>query len=347
MSGNGNPILITGVAGFIGANLTKKLIENNQFVVGIDNLNQFQEGDIKKNRLDMLHDINKKKNGSFIFHLISLENAKEINSLFEKYKPKIVINLAAQAGVRYSIKNPALYVQSNLVGFSNILESCRNYEVEHFLYASSSSVYGGNTKLPYKESDNVNHPVSLYAATKKSNEMVAHSYSHLYNIPTTGMRFFTVYGPWGRTDMAPIIFSKAIVSGQKIKLFNYGKMRRDFTYIDDVVCAIIRCIKKIPKKNSSFDCNKPNPSISFAPFKVLNIGNSKSVELFYFIKILEKYLGKKANISLEPIQMGDVVETCADIKELKDWIDFEPQITIEDGLNKFTDWFKNFYLKNI
>ena len=347
MSENGIPIFITGVAGFIGANLTKKLIENNQFVVGIDNLNKYQEGDLKKNRLNMLQDINNKKNGNFIFHRISIENSKEIISLFEKYKPKIVINLAAQAGVRSSRENTDLYIKSNLLGFSNIIESCRKYGVEHFLYASSSSVYGGNTKLPYKESQTVSHPKSLYAATKKSNELLAHSYSHLYNLPTTGLRFFTVYGPWGRPDMAPIIFSKAIVSGEKIKLFNYGKMKRDFTYIDDVVNAIIKCIKKIPQKNNSFDTNNPNPSISFAPFKVLNIGNNKSIELFHFIEILENYLGKKANISLEPIQKGDVIETWADIEELKHWIDFEPQVSIEEGLNEFTNWFKSIYLKKI
>ena len=344
MSGNGNPILITGVAGFIGANLTKKLIENNQFVVGIDNLNQFQEGDIKKNRLDMLHDINKKKNGSFIFHLISLENAKDINSLFEKYKPKIVINLAAQAGVRYSLIDPHQYVKSNLVGFHNIMFLSKKYDVKNFIYASSSSVYGGNTNMPFNESQSVDHPVSFYAATKKCNEIMAHSYSHIYDLPTTGLRFFTVYGPWGRPDMAPMIFTKAILSGDEINIFNNGEMMRDFTYIDDVVDEIVGCIYKSAESSEIFDRKKPDPSISFAKHKIFNVGNGNPIKLMQFIELLELSIGKSAKKIFKPMQTGDVMATSANINNLHDWIGYEPKVNLVEGIEKFVRWYKKYFV---
>ena len=338
------PILITGAAGFIGSFLSRKLIKENKFVIGVDNLNDYYDINLKKNRLNELVFSQPLAKNNFKFCEISIANQLDLISVFKKYKPKIVVNLAAQAGVRYSITNPNSYINSNLVGFANILEACRNFKIKHLIYASSSSVYGGNTSLPFSEKHPVNHPVSLYAATKKSNELLAHSYSHLYDIPTTGLRFFTVYGPWGRPDMAPLIFANLISKNKQIRVFNYGNMQRDFTYIDDVVKAIFECINKIPIKDLSFDTTNPDPSTSFAASKILNIGNNKPVELLYFIELIEKNLGKKAIKNLEPLQDGDVISTCANISEAEKWINFSPETTIEEGTKKFIDWFKKYYL---
>ena len=335
------PILITGVAGFIGSALAKKLLSLNFSVVGIDNLNNYYSVDFKKERLNSIH--NKDENNKFAFHEISIADKTNLNFIFNQIKPKIVINLAAQAGVRYSISNPEKYVESNLVGFANVLEASRNNEIENLIFASSSSVYGGNTLLPFSESQSVNHPISLYAATKKSNELMAHAYSHLYNLSTTGLRFFTVYGPWGRPDMAPFIFSKSILDGTPIDVFNYGKMTRDFTYIDDVVEAIISCCKKPSTKDSSFDTKNPKPFSSFAPFRIFNVGNNNSIALMDFIKLLEKNLGKKAIINYKSLQDGDVISTYADLKNIKDWIGYEPSTSVEDGIEKFSKWFKEYF----
>ena len=334
-------ILITGVAGFIGSFLAKKLLSENYLVIGIDDMNNYYDVKLKQDRMDEL--VIKNSQDNFKFHKLSINNNDEINSIFRKYNPNFVVNLAAQAGVRYSITNPHSYIQSNLVGFSNILEACRNFNVEHLIYASSSSVYGGNTCLPFTESQAVNHPVSLYAATKKANELMAHSYSHLYQLPSTGLRLFTVYGPWGRPDMAPMIFAKSISSGKPIKVFNYGRMSRDFTYIDDVIDAISKIIMKIPSKDVNFDTALPNPSTSFAPSRIFNIGNNKPVELLTFIDLIEKNLGKKALKNFEPLQSGDVISTFSDIDNVRKWIDFNPVISIDVGVEKFIRWFKSYY----
>ncbi len=341
--GNKKRILITGVAGFIGSFLAKKLLEEEEFlIIGIDNMNDYYDINLKLDRLNQLIKLNSKKK-NFIFSEISINDQNKLFSIFKKFQPNYVVNLAAQAGVRYSITNPAAYIQSNLVGFSNILEACRKFQIEHLLYASSSSVYGGNTSLPFSEDQSVNHPVSLYAATKKSNELMAHSYSHLYALPSTGLRLFTVYGPWGRPDMAPMIFANAISSEKTIKVFNYGNMSRDFTYIDDVVDALIKCIKKIPKKDNSFDPKNPNPSSSFAPARVFNIGNNKPTEILYFIELIEKNLGKKALMKFEPLQSGDVISTYANVEKIKKWINFVPSTSIEEGIKKFINWFNGYY----
>ena len=335
-------VLITGAAGFIGASLTKKLIINGDKVIGVDNLCPYYDVYLKKQRLKQIDELSS-KDSNWYFHKNSLEDYDSLFRVFEKHKPDIVINLAAQAGVRYSLKNPKSYIQSNLVGFGNILELVKSFSVQNFIYASSSSVYGGNTKLPYKESDPVNHPISLYAATKRSNEVIAHSYSHIYGIPATGLRFFTVYGPLGRPDMAPMIFAKSILDSEPIKVFNHGKMSRDFTYIDDVVESIFRCTFKQAISNNMFDTNDPDPATSKAPHMILNIGNSKSVELLKFIDILEENLGKKAIKEFHPIQEGDVLNTFADNSSLQNWINFSPTISIEVGLRKFANWYRDYY----
>ena len=336
-------ILITGAAGFIGAAVTKKLIMNGNTVVGIDNMNKYYDLNLKKSRLKDLNLLSKKYKGNFIFKKIDLIERKKINKLFKKYNPNIVINLAAQAGVRYSLINPNSYIQSNILGFSNVLDACVENKVENIIYASSSSVYGGNMKLPYYEDDSVNHPVSLYAATKRSNELIAHSYSSNYGIPATGLRFFTVYGPFGRPDMAPMIFTKSILNDEHIEVYNFGKMRRDFTYIDDVVESIFRCCFKPATPDNGFDAFNPYASSSFAPHRIFNIGNSKPVELMKFIQLLEDKIGKKALINFKPLQIGDVKETFADVNKLRDWINFSPDISIEDGINNFVDWYLDFY----
>ena len=336
--------LVTGAAGFIGFHLANRLIKEGERVIGIDNVNDYYDPSLKNARLKFLKSLREE---SFSFEKINLEDKELVLNIFENYKPDNVVNLAAQAGVRYSLENPDAYLNSNLVGFLNILEACRNHDIKHLVYASSSSVYGGNTKMPFSELDNVDHPVSLYAASKKANELMAHSYSHLFDIPSTGLRFFTVYGPWGRPDMALFLFTKSIIEGKPIKIFNNGEMIRDFTYIDDIIESIYRVIKKPPLKNHSFNKYNPNASISWAPYKIFNIGNSNPTPLMIFIKALEKYLGKEAKKTYLPLQAGDVPATFADTKLLEEWIDFKPSTSVEEGISKFVDWYKGFYKVNI
>jgi UDP-glucuronate 4-epimerase len=332
-------ILITGAAGFIGFHLSKYLLETKEYkVIGIDNINDYYSTKLKEDRLEIL-----KKYENFDFYKIDLKEKEKIDELFEKEKFDYVVNLAAQAGVRYSITNPYAYVDSNLIGFVNILEACRNNPVKHLLYASSSSVYGGNKIVPFSTDHNVDHPVSLYAATKKSNELMAHAYSHLYKIPTTGLRFFTVYGPWGRPDMAYFSFTKNIMEGKPIKVFNHGKMERDFTYIDDIVEAMYKLINKIPKENKDWDEKKDSISESFAPYKIYNIGNNSPVPLMEFINILEEKIGKKAEKIYLDMQPGDVLRTYADTSDLEKEINFKPSTKLADGLERFVEWYKEYY----
>ena len=335
-------ILITGAAGFIGYHLCIRLLRENYFIIGIDNLNDYYDVNLKKSRLKNLS-ISKQAKDNFLFKKLSIDNHKELSNLFSKTKPNIVVNLAAQAGVRYSITNPSNYIESNIKGFHNILDCCNKYDIEHLIYASSSSVYGGNIKLPYSENDPVDHPVSLYAATKKCNELLAHSYSHIYNIPITGLRLFTVYGPWGRPDMAPMIFTKAILNNEEIKIFNHGNLSRDFTYIDDVIEIISRIIKKPATIDKQFNKFYPSPASSWCPHRVFNIGNNKSLDIMDFIKILEKQLGIKAIKRFEKMQKGDVKNTFADTKLIYDWVGFSPNTSIEKGINKFLNWYKKYY----
>lgn len=330
-------VLVTGAAGFIGFHLSKKLLEKNYTVIGIDNINDYYSPSLKEDRLRLL-----KQYSNFSFFKINLREKEKVDNIFNNFKFDYVIHLAAQAGVRYSLENPYAYIDSNIIGFMNILEACRFNPVKHLLYASSSSVYGGNKTVPFSTNHNVDHPVSLYAATKKSNELMAHTYSHLYNIPTTGLRFFTVYGPWGRPDMAYFSFAKNIIEGKPIKVFNYGKMKRDFTYIDDIVEGVVRLIPLVPKSNENWD-NK-DISSSFAPYKIYNIGNNHPVELEKFIAILEEKIGKRAMKEYLSMQSGDVERTYADIGDLEKNINFKPSTSIEDGLELFVDWFKNYYL---
>ncbi len=333
--------LVTGAAGFIGAALVKKLIKNGKNVIGVDNLNDYYDVKLKKARLSEIESIS--KGNQWLFHKLSIENKDDLSKLFEEARPKVVINLAAQAGVRYSLENPSAYIQSNLVGFGNILESCRICAVENLIYASSSSVYGGNKLLPFSEKQPVNHPISLYAASKKANELMAHTYSHLFNIPATGLRFFTVYGPWGRPDMAPMIFAKAILSGKPIKIFNHGKMQRDFTYIDDIIEAIYRCCLKPATINNDFDALNPDPGTANAPHRIFNLGNSKPIDLMDFILLLESILGQKAIKEFESLQPGDVISTASDNSAIKEWIDFAPKTVLQVGVQNFADWYKSFY----
>ena len=331
-------LLITGAAGFIGFHLSQKLLEEEYQVIGIDNLNNYYDPGLKNARLEILGNHN-----NFCFHKVDLKDKAEVDSVFETYKPTHVINLAAQAGVRYSIENPYAYVDSNLIGFMNILEACRNYPVKHLIYASSSSVYGGNKVAPFSTNHNVDHPVSLYAATKKSNELMAHTYSHLYGIPTTGLRFFTVYGPWGRPDMAYFSFTRDIIAGKPIKVFNHGKMERDFTYIDDIIEGILRLIDKIPAANKNWDETKDDISTSFAPYKIYNIGNNQPVSLMRFINILEEKIGKVAEKIYMDMQPGDVLRTYADVSDLEKDIGFKPSTSLEQGLSEFVRWYKDYY----
>jgi len=331
-------VLITGSSGFIGFHLSTLLVEKGYQVIGIDNFNTYYDIKLKEDRLSLIQKYN-----NFKFYKVDLKDKQSIDNLFSNHKPDYVINLAAQVGVRYSIENPYAYADSNLIGFINILEACRNYPVKHLLYASSSSVYGGNKVAPFSTNHNVDHPVSLYAATKKSNELMAHTYSHLYGIPTTGLRFFTVYGPWGRPDMAYFSFTKDIIEGNPIKVFNYGKMERDFTYIDDIVEGIYKLIPLTPKANKEWDETKDDLSSSFAPYKIYNIGNNQPVQLEKFISVLEEKLGKKAVKKYMGMQPGDVVRTYADVSDLEKDIDFKPSTNIEDGLGKFVDWYREYY----
>ena len=335
-----NIILVTGAAGFIGFHLCYVLLKKGFKVVGIDNLNSYYDVKLKLSRLEKIQNYDKEQ---WSFFKGNLEDLNFLNDIFDKFDIKIVINLAAQAGVRYSLKNPHKYINSNIVGFTNILECCRKYSILNLIYASSSSVYGGNKQYPFSEKDSVDHPVSLYAATKKSNELLAHTYSHLYKIPTTGLRLFTVYGPWGRPDMAPMLFAKAIINEEPIKIFNNGLMIRDFTYIDDVIEIIIKLIDKPSKPDANFDFNNPDPSTSWAPSKIFNIGRGNPLNLMDFISLLEENLGKKAIKEFLPIQPGDVEKTAANTNEIIKYINYIPKINVKDGIEKFVLWYKSFY----
>ena len=331
-------VLITGTAGFIGFHLAKRLLDKSIYVLGLDNLNDYYDINLKETRLNILN-----KYHNFHFHNVDLKDKPALDNVFETFRPTHIINLAAQAGVRYSIDNPYAYLDSNLTGFLNVLESCRKYPVKHLVYASSSSVYGGNKVAPFSTNHNVDHPVSLYAATKKSNELMAHAYSHLYGIPTTGLRFFTVYGPYGRPDMAYFSFTKDIIEGKPIKVFNHGKMERDFTYIDDIVEGIVKLLDKAPVTKPSWDESQDSISTSFAPYKIYNIGNNNPVPLMRFINALESALGKEAEKVYMDMQAGDVLRTFADVSDLELEIGFKPSTTIEEGLKKFVDWYLSYY----
>jgi len=331
-------ILVTGVAGFIGMHSAKKLLDDGHEIIGIDNLNDYYDVTLKENRLKTLEGYK-----NFKFLKLDIKDQKDVLNLFKKELPQRVLHLAAQAGVRYSIENPYVYIDSNIQGFINILEGCRATKTEHLVFASSSSVYGGNEKVPFSEHDNVDHPVSLYAATKKANELMAHTYSHLYQIPTTGLRFFTVYGPWGRPDMSPMLFTKAILANEPIQIFNHGDMMRDFTYIDDVIASVNETLFKTATPNSNFDAKHPDPATSDAPYRIFNIGNSHPVPLMHFIETIENALGKKAIKQMIDMQAGDVKVTSADTSELNKWVNFKPNTSIEEGVKRFVDWYKNYY----
>ncbi len=336
-------ILVTGIAGFIGFHLCKRLISKGYKIIGIDNLNDYYDTNLKKNRIKKLHKISANKLNSFEMNISNLENIDEIEEIFRKHSPNIVINLAAQAGVRYSVKNPIAYINSNILGFLNILENCKKAKVEHLIYASSSSVYGGNKKIPFSENDPVDHPVSLYASTKRSNELMAHNYSHLFDLPTTGLRFFTVYGPWGRPDMAPMIFTKSIFSKKPINIFNYGNMSRDFTFVDDTVEYIYRLLDKPPQYNKSTNQNNYPLNESWAPFRVLNVGNGKPLRLMNFINLLESEIGISAEKLFIDMQKEDVKETAADITKIVNLTGYKPKTLLVDGIKEFINWYKNYY----
>jgi len=331
-------VLVTGSAGFIGSSLSLKLIDKGYEVIGVDCINDYYDPLLKIARLD--RHIN---HPNYVHEKVNIEDRNKINTVFEKYKPDRVVNLAAQAGVRYSIENPNAYVDTNLVGFANILEGCRNHNVEHLVYASSSSVYGSNTSMPFSIHDNVNHPLSLYAATKKANELMAHTYSNLYGLPTTGLRFFTVYGPWGRPDMALFKFTKSILAGEPIDVFNYGHHKRDFTYIDDIVTGVYKVINKIAAPNNDWDSDKPDSGSSSSPWRLYNIGNNSPVELMDYIKALENSIGIEAIKNLLPLQDGDVPDTYANVDDLIRDFDYKPSMDINEGINNFVTWYRDFY----
>ena len=334
-------VLVTGAAGFIGAALSCRLLQRGDRVVGLDNLNNYYDPSLKQARLRQIEAI--ALEGTWRFERLALEDSDALMALFAEEKPSVVVNFAAQAGVRYSLENPAAYIQSNLVGFGHLLEGCRHYGTANLVYASSSSVYGGNRNLPFHEQQPVNHPVSLYAASKKANELMAHTYSHLYGLPATGLRFFTVYGPWGRPDMAPMLFARAILAGEPIKVFNYGQMQRDFTYIDDIIEGVMRCCDKPATVNADFDPLQPDPATAAAPHRVFNIGNSQPIELLRFIEVMEESLGREAIKDFQSMQPGDVVATAADTQALEDWVDFKPSTSIEIGVEKFAYWYQSFF----
>lgn len=331
-------VLVTGAAGFIGSTLSHKLLDRGDEVIGLDNLNDYYDVSLKEARLQRLQD-----RDGFKFIKASLEDRDTMEALFKNDQPQRVVNLAAQAGVRYSIENPRAYVDANIVGFMNILEGCRHHNVEHLVFASTSSVYGANTNMPFSVHDNVDHPVSFYAATKKANELMAHTYSHLYNMPATGLRFFTVYGPWGRPDMALFLFTKAILEGKPINVFNYGNHRRDFTYIDDIVEGVIRTLDKVAAPNADWSGDKPDPATSKAPYRLYNIGSNSPVELLRYIEVLETCLGKKAEKNLLPLQPGDVPDTYADVDALVEDVDYRPGTPVEEGVKNFVEWYRDFY----
>lgn len=338
MRSSAHPVLITGCAGFIGYHLSLRLLREGRTVVGLDNMNPYYDISLKQARLNRLQAFE-----SFRLYPISLEDRSAVEDLFRKNEFSVVVNLAAQAGVRYSITNPHSYVDSNLTGFIHILEGCRHHKVDHLVFASSSSVYGANTRMPFSVHHNVDHPVSLYAATKKANELMAHTYAHLYGLPSTGLRFFTVYGPWGRPDMALFLFTKAILAGEPIQVFNHGRMKRDFTYIDDIVEGIVRVMGRAPTPDPTWSGDAPDPGTSTAPYRVYNIGNNHPVELMRYIEVLEECLGKKAEKNFMPLQPGDVPATYADIEDLTRDFGFHPKTTIEDGIARFVQWYREYY----
>jgi UDP-glucuronate 4-epimerase len=331
-------VLVTGAAGFIGMHTSLKLLARGDDVIGIDNLNDYYEVSLKEARLARLQ-----ANPKFAFHQLDIADRDAVAALFSTVRPDRVINLAAQAGVRYSLTNPHAYIDANIQGFINILEGCRHNQVEHLIYASSSSVYGGNTKLPFSEHDNIDHPVSLYAATKKANELMAHTYSHLFGLPTTGLRFFTVYGPWGRPDMALFLFTKAILNNQPIDVFNNGDMIRDFTYVDDIVEGMVRLLDQPAKPDPNFNSDEPDPATSNVPYRVFNIGNNQPTRLVDYIAAIEKSLGTEAKKNFLPMQPGDVKSTAADTKNLDAWVQFRPDTAVELGVSKFVDWYLKYY----
>jgi len=331
-------VLITGAAGFIGSTLTKRLLERGDEVLGIDNHNDYYDQKIKEERIKRYSD-----NKKYIHKRFDISDRQLIHKAFSDFKPNRVVNLAAQAGVRYSIENPMAYIDSNIVGFANILEGCRHFNIEHLVYASSSSVYGANTDMPFSTHQNVNHPLSLYAASKKSNELMAHTYSHLYDLPSTGLRFFTVYGPWGRPDMALFKFTDAIIKGKEIDVFNYGKHKRDFTYIDDIVEGVIRVLDRPSRPNMDWSSMNPDPATSSDPWRIYNIGNNQPIELMDYIKTLEKCLGIKAKVNFLPLQPGDVPDTYANVEDLMTDFDFKPKTTISDGVSSFVNWYQDYF----
>jgi len=331
-------LIITGSAGFIGYSLSKRLLENNLEIIGIDNHNNYYDTKLKEARFNKLI-----KHSNYQHYRIDLSDQDSLKKIFKENKPDVVINLAAQAGVRYSIENPLAYINSNVVGFANILENCRHYSIKHLIYASTSSVYGANTKLPFSEHDHTNHPLSIYAATKKSNELMSHSYSHLYNLPTTGLRFFTVYGPWGRPDMALFKFTKAILNEKPIDVYNNGEHTRDFTYIDDILNGVIKVLNNLARPNLKWNSNQPDPASSRAPWRIYNIGNDRSVNLMNYIGVLEKVLDKKAILNFLPLQPGDVANTRANIELLKNNYNYSPTTSVFDGVTNFVNWYKKYY----
>jgi UDP-glucuronate 4-epimerase len=331
-------ILVTGAAGFIGMHVTQKLLADGHEVVALDNLNDYYDVKLKEARLGQLSGRER-----FSFSRIALEDTERVSALFAGSKPELVVHLAAQPGVRYSLVNPRAYVDSNIVGFLNVLEACRRHEVKHLVYASSSSVYGGNTRVPFSVDHNVDHPVSLYAATKKANELMAHTYSHIYRLPVTGLRYFTVYGPWGRPDMAPTLFASAISQGRPIDVFNHGKMRRDFTYVDDIADGTIRVLMRPPAADPGWSDVNGRPGSSSAPYRIYNIGNSAPVELMEFIRLLEQAIGEKAHLNFLPMQKGDVPATFADVADLERDFEFRPRVSIEEGVARFVRWFRAYY----
>ena len=334
-----NKVLITGAAGFIGFHLSMRLLKNGCHVTGIDNLNHYYDVKLKEARLEKLTSFE-----NFSFYKMDISDKKSLEEIFNNTKYDVVVNLAAQAGVRYSIENPHAYVDSNIVGFVNLLEACRHNDVKHLVFASSSSVYGANTKMPFSVHNNVDHPVSLYAATKKANELMAHAYSHLYGMACTGLRFFTVYGPWGRPDMALFLFTKAILEEKPIKVFNHGRMQRDFTYIDDITEGVVRIMGRLPEPDPAWNGDNPDPGTSYARYKIYNIGNNNPVELMEFIGVIEKVLGKKAKKEFLDLQPGDVPATYADIDDLIKDVGFKPETTIETGIKQFILWYNDYYL---
>jgi UDP-glucuronate 4-epimerase len=333
-------ILVSGAAGFIGFHLCRRLLDNNCQVIGLDNLNAYYDVGLKKDRLAQINN-----HDHFTFYQTDLADAAALEKIFASHEVHTVVNLAAQAGVRYSLTNPNAYVQSNLVGFVNLLECARKNQIKHMVFASSSSVYGANTNMPFSVHDNVDHPISLYAATKKSNELIAHSYCHLFKLPCTGLRFFTVYGPWGRPDMALFLFTRAIYAGTPINIFNHGKMKRDFTYIDDIVEGVIRVIDNIPQPNKNWSGDQPDPGTSYVPYRIYNIGNNSPIELMKFIEVLESAIGKEAEKNYMEMQAGDVPATYANIDDLYEAVGFQPKTDIKTGIERFVAWYQDYYLR--